>query len=401
MAYIKINQDKVTPEVAEQLLKICPFNAFEYNDYALSINASCRICRACVKKGPEGVCELVESLKPSIDRDAYKGIVVYVEHHNGQAQQVSWELIGKAKELAKTTKDQVYALLIGGDEHIAHEALCYGADKVFVYDGNRFDHFNTDIYAETVAHFFKKHQNSIFLFGATPLGRSFAPRIAAKLKTGLTADCTALELTNEGDLLQIRPAFGGNIMAKIHTPNHRPQCATIRPKIFSKPQYGIPHGEIVYETIEEVMDSRIKLIEQYPKPEVEDIADADVIVSVGRAFKKQEDLRLVEPLLKALGAKLAGTRPLVENGWIDARQQIGMSGRTVSPKLIINLGVSGAIQYIEGMKNSDLIITVDKDPDCKLFEISHYAIVGDIYDIMPELDQIITSIMENKHVQEN
>ncbi len=399
MAYIKVNQNKVTPEIAEKLLNICPFGAFDWENQVLSINANCKICKACVKKGPEGVCELIESMRPWIDRSLYKGIVVFIEHHNGIAQPVSWELIGKAKELAKTTNDEVYALLIGGNQRIADEALHYGVDQVFMYDDDIFKIFNIDLYAEATKNFFEKHKNSIFLFGATPLGRSFAPRVAAKLKTGLTADCTALELTDEGDLIQIRPAFGGNIMAKIHTPNHRPQCATIRPQIFSKGIKGTPIGTISHETFKPDMISHVRLIDQHPKPEVEDISDADVIISVGRAFKKQEDLKLLTPLMKVLNAKMACTRPLVENGWLDPRKQIGMSGRTVKPKLIINLGISGAIQYIEGMKNADLIITIDSNPNCKLFEISHYAIVGDIYEIIPKLGHMIASIMEERHVR--
>lgn len=398
MAYIKVNQDKVTKEIAEQLIDICPFNAFDYQDAYLSVNASCRICKMCVKKGPYGVCELIDNPKPKIDKSLYNGIVVFVEQHQNVAHPVSFELIGKAKDLAKKSKEEVYALVVGDDvKHIALEALTYGVDKVFVYENNAFKDFNVELYTNVVEAFFKKYKNNVFLYGGTPMGRSFAPKVAARLKTGLTADCTMLDMTEDKDLLQIRPAFGGNIMAKIHTPNDRPQMATIRYKMFDKPEKIKPFGEIVYEDTHEISkQTTIKIIDHYPKPKVDDISDAEVIIAVGRAFKKQKDLDLIEPLRKKLNAEIACTRPLIENGWFDAKKQIGLSGRTVKPKLIINLGISGAVQYIEGMKDSELIISVNKDKHNKLFDISHYAIVGDIYEILPELNKMVDQILEAK-----
>lgn len=398
MAYIKVNQDKVTKEIAEQLIDICPFNAFDYQDAYLSINASCRICKMCVKKGPYGVCELIDNPKPKIDKSLYNGIVVFVEQHQNVAHPVSFELIGKAKELAKKSKEEVYALIVGDDvKHIAEEALTYGVDKVFVYEDDAFKDFNVELYTNVVEAFFKKYKNNVFLYGGTPMGRSFAPKVAARLKTGLTADCTMLDMTEGKDLLQIRPAFGGNIMAKIHTPNDRPQMATIRYKMFDKPEKIKPFGEIVYEKVDDISkQTTINILDHYPKPKVDDISDAEVIIAVGRAFKKQKDLDLIEPLRKKLNAEIACTRPLIENGWFDAKKQIGLSGRTVKPKLIINLGISGAVQYIEGMKDSELIITVNKDKHNKLFDISHYAIVGDIYEVLPELNKMVDQILEAK-----
>lgn len=396
MAYIKVNQEKVDKDIAKLLIDVCPFNAFDYEDAYLSINASCRICKMCVKKGPLGVCELVDNPKPKIDKSKYNGIAVFIEQHHNQAHPVSWELIGKAKELAKKSKEEVFAIIVGDDvSDIVEQALAYGVDKAYVYQDDMFKDFNVERYTNAVELFFKTYQNNVILFGGTPLGRSFAPKVAARLKTGLTADCTMLDMTESKDLLQIRPAFGGNIMAKIHTPNDRPQMATIRYKMFDKPEIVTPFGKIYYEDTSQISKKTgIKILDHYPKPKVKDISDAEVIIAVGRAFKKEKDLELIEPLRKKLNAEIACTRPLIENGWFDAKKQIGLSGRTVKPKLIINLGISGAVQYIEGMKDSELIITVNKDKYNKLFDISHYAIVGDIYDVLPELNKLVDQLLE-------
>lgn len=396
MGYIKVNQDKITEKVAKELIDICPFNAFEYEDMYLSINASCRVCKICVKKGPEGACEFVESQQVKIDKSLYQGIAVYIEHKDHIIHPVSFELIGKASELSKKTKEKVYSILIGHNvSKLAEEVLTYGVDDVFVYDDQAYTHFNVETYTHVIEHFYKTYQNNVILFGGTPLGRSFAPRVAARLKTGLTADCTMLDMTDDGDLLQIRPAFGGNIMAKINTPNHRPQLATIRYKMFNEPPKVKPFGNIINLSTENISKStQITYIESFHKPKVQDISDAEVIIAVGRAFKKQKDLELIEPLRQKLNAEIGCTRPLIENGWFDPRRQIGLSGRTVKPKLIINLGISGAVQYIEGMKESELIITINSDPHSKLVDISHYAMIGDLYELLPKLNLLIDQIWQ-------
>lgn len=399
MAYIKVNQDKITKEVAEKLIKICPFGAFDYENDYLSINAACRICKLCVNKGPEGACEFIDDVREEIDKTLFSGVTVFIEQHQNEAHPVSWELIGKAKELAAINGEPVLAVVIGDDvEHIAQEALTYGVDRVHVYQDMHYRDFNVELYTNVLEHFFQTQQNNVFLYGGTPMGRSFAPKVAARLKTGLTADCTALEMTDARDLLQIRPAFGGNIMAKIHTPNTRPQMATVRYKMFNKPEKQIPTGKIIWEDTSTLSKkTTIFILDHYNKPKVTDISDAEVIIAVGRAFKKEKDLELIEPLRKKLNAEVGCTRPLIENGWFDPKKQIGLSGRTVKPKLIINLGISGAVQFIEGMKDSELIISVNRDPNNKLFDISHYAIVGDVYDDLPELNRLIDEIIGGKN----
>ncbi len=391
MAYIKVDNTKVNKDVAEKLIKICPFNAFDYNEDLLSINANCRICKMCVRKGPEGVCTLVEEERKKIDKSLYKGILVYVEQLNGKAHPVSFELIGKAKELAEITKDPVYALVVGKDvKHLAEEALTYGVDKVYLYEADNYEHFNIELYTNIVEDCFKKHKFSTILLGSTPQGRSFGPRMAARLKTGLTADCTKLEMDSNGDLLQIRPAFGGNVMAKIRTTNHRPQMATVRYKIFKKPELVEPFGDIVNESVKKLNNHTfIELLEILTKPKSKDISESEVLICVGRAFKKEADLQLIEPLRKRLNADIGCTRPLIENGWFDARHQVGLSGRTVKPKLIINIGISGAVHYIEGMKDAEMIITINNDPNSTLFNISHYSILGDLYEVLPKLNELL------------
>lgn len=395
MSYIKINQDLLNKEIAEGLIDICPFNGFDYIDSYLSINAACKMCKICINKGPEGVCEFIEETRELIDKSAYKGITVYIEQRNNIAHRVSWELIGKAKELAVKTNEPVYAVIIGDNvANIVEEALKFGVDKIFVYEDDSYKEFNVEIYTNVMNDFYDKHKINIILFGGTTQGRSFAPRVAARLKTGLTADCTMLDITSEGDLLQIRPAFGGNIMAKINTPNHRPQLATIRYKMFNEPAKVTPFGEVINESSKHInKETTIKIIETVEKPQVSDISDAEIIIALGRAFKKKKDLELVEPLRKRLNAELACTRPLIENGWFDARKQIGLSGRTVKPKLIINLGISGAVQFIEGMKESELIISVNSDENNKLFDISHYSIHGNIFEVLPKLNDLLDQIL--------
>jgi electron transfer flavoprotein alpha subunit len=200
-------------------------------------------------------------------------------------------------------------------------------------------------------------------------------------------------MTEEGDLLQIRPAFGGNIMAKINTPNHRPQLATIRYKMFNKPEVIEPFGVVYHEDTKDInKEKHTTLVEVINKKTSHDISDAEVIIAVGRAFKKEKDLELIEPLRQKLNAVVACTRPLIENGWFPPQYQIGLSGRTVKPKLLINLGISGSVHFIEGMKESELIISVNNDEHCKLFDHSHYAIKGDIYEVIPKLNDLLTKM---------
>ena len=278
--------------------------------------------------------------------------------------------------------------------------LSYGVDEVFVYDYEELDKFRIEPYTAAVENYISNIKPTIMLFGGTTIGRSLAPRLAARFKTGLTADCTILDIQENTDLDQIRPAFGGNIMAHINTPNHRPQFATVRYKIFSAPEkIENPTGKITLCSIEKnKLKSNIKVLETKIKNKVIGIEDAEVIVVISRAFKKAEDIKMAEQLAKLLDAQIGGTRPTIEAGWIDPRKQIGLSGRTVKPKLIITLGVSGAVQFVAGMKGSDYIIAINQDENAPIFDVAHLALIGDIYEIIPKLIEKIEDIKKEAEI---
>lgn len=389
MGKLIIHEEKLDKQVIDQLIDICPFNAMEEKDGNLEITAGCKMCKLCVKKGSEGVVEFLEDeSKPQVDKSQWKGIAVYVDHVDGDIHPVTMELIGKGKELAAKINHPVYAVFVGHNiKAKAQELLHYGVDEVFVYDYAELKDFRIEPYTAAFEDFINKFKPSSILVGATTVGRSLAPRIAARFRTGLTADCTILDVKQNSDLDQIRPAFGGNIMAHIHTPNNRPQLATVRYKVFDAPERSnVKVGKITECEIDIAkLTSKITVLDVIEKEVEESISEAEVIVAVGRALKSEKDMQLVQELADLLGAKVAGTRPLVEAGWIDAKQQIGLSGRTVKPKLIITLGISGAIQFVAGMDNSECIFAINKDESASILKVANYAITGDIYEIVPQL----------------
>lgn len=387
MASLAVHQDKIADIPA--LLKICPFGALEEKDGKVGINAGCKMCMFCVKKGPPGAVELVEDAPaPAVDKSRWSGVAVYVDHVDGVVHPVTYELIGKARELAAVVGQKVYALLLGrGVEAQSRELLHYGVDAVYVYDDGALEHFRIQPYTAAFEDFVHTVKPTAILVGATTVGRQLAPRVAARLRTGLTADCTRLEMNENTDLVQIRPAFGGNIMAQILTPNTRPQMATVRYKVMTAPErMGDARGEIVRRSLTpEALSCAAEVLKVAPKPPEQSIESADVLVVAGRGLKKQEDLALLEELAGALGGQLACTRPLAEAGWMDAKRQVGLSGRTVRPRLILTCGVSGAIQFVAGMDHADTIVAINADEKAPIFKAAHYALVGDLYEILPRL----------------
>ena len=247
MGSLVVNKAKVTPEAAEALVKICPFGAISYEGGNIDISSACKMCKLCVKKGG-GLVDFVEDAAPTVDKSAWRGVCVYVDHHEGDIHRVTYELIGKARELASVIGHEVYALMIGsGIEASAEKLLHYGVDKVFVYDDPALLDFRVEPYTAAFYDFVEKIHPSSILVGATNLGRQLAPRIAARCKAGLTADCTVLEMKENTDLVQIRPAFGGNIMAQIISPATRPQFCTVRYKVFTEPKPSTEaQGEIYH-----------------------------------------------------------------------------------------------------------------------------------------------------------
>ena len=393
MAYILINQEKAKKHNLEDLKALCPFGAIETNGQ-VEINAACKMCKICVKKGPQGIFTFIEEEVVGINKDEWRGVAVYVDHLDGDIHPITYELLGKANELAAKINHPVYAVFIGNNiSEAAKKLLHYQVDKVFVYDHEDLKHFRIEPYTAAFEDFAKLIKPSICLVGGTTIGRSLAPRMAARLRTGLTADCTIVDVQDNTDLDQIRPAFGGNIMAHIHTPNHRPQFATVRYKIFDaiEPTAEIS-GEIVNCPVTEQMTkSTIKVLEVKHKAKLKSIEEAEVIIVAGRAIKKQEDLQMIQELADSLGGMMATTRPLIEAGWANPRSQIGLSGRTVKPKLIITCGVSGAIQFVAGMNSADTIIAINEDEKAPIFSVAHYALIGDLYEIIPNLLEQIKS----------
>ncbi len=387
MGKLVINQNKVTPEAAEQLVKMCPFGAITYTAGKIDISAACKICKICVKRGG-GLVEDIEEDAPEIDKSLWNGVAVYVDHRGGKIHRVTYELLGKAKELAAVTGHPVYALMIGNDiGESASRLLHYGVHKVFVYEDPAFLDFRIEPYTAAFCDFIEKIKPSSIMLGATNLGRQLAPRVAARCKAGLTADCTVLQMKQNTDLVQIRPAFGGNIMAQIISPNTRPQFCTVRYKVFAEPKPSeAPYGEIVPMTMEKSkLKSAITVLSSSDKPTDIDIAEADVIVAVGRGVASEGLRKQAKELADLLGGVMACTRPLVESNVFDAKHQIGLSGRTVKPKFIICLGISGSVQFAAGMKASDTIVAINSDPTAQIFDVAHYGVVGDVNEILPRL----------------
>lgn len=386
MAKLLINQEKVVN--IDELISICPFRALENNNGKLDINSNCKMCKICVNKGPKGAVEYIEEEKVLIDKSKWKGIAVYVDHIEGNIHPVTFELIGKARELADKVKQEVSCVFIGHNiEEKANELLHYGVDKVYVYEDENLNNFNIEPYTAIFEDFINATKPAVILVGATTIGRSLAPRVAARFRTGLTADCTILDIKENTDLVQIRPAFGGNIMAQIVTPNSRPQLATVRYKVMSAPKRNtISKGRVIVCNIgKEKLLSNIKIKNIVKKQKEHSISDAEVLVVAGRGVKTEKDMEMIRELAGLLGGEVAVTRPLVEAGWELANKQVGLSGRTVRAKLVIACGVSGAVQFTAGMNNSEYIFAINNDENASIFKVAHYGIVGDIYDVIPKL----------------
>ena len=386
MSHICIHQEKVTDPAA--LMALCPFGAIEQGaDGKLAIGAGCRMCRLCIRKGG-GAFEFVDDAAPGVDKSKWRGVAVVTEiNPDGSLHPVGLELLGKARELAAKIDHPVMAVVIGSKvDAVAEKLLVYGADEVHVYDDPALEHFRIEPYANVLEDFIRAVKPSSILVGGTVNGRSLAPRVAARFRTGLTADCTVLDMSASTDLDQIRPAYGGNIMAHINTPRHRPQFATVRYKIFPVPPKGEPHGKVIRRSVAaDRLVSKIEVLARRRKDVEKGIEECETLVVCGRGVRKPEDIAMLEELAGLLGGKVASTRAVVEAGWIDAKRQIGLSGRTVKPKLIITCGVSGAIQFVAGMSNSETIVAINSDPKASIFKVAHIGLVGDLYQIVPEL----------------
>jgi len=366
----------------------CPFGALRMEGSSIEISAGCRMCAICVKSCTRGAIRF-EQKAHTVDKSSWRNILVFAEQENGVIHPVTYELIGKARELAKSAGFCVHALMIGGSGCLrrASDLVVYGVQNVYVYEHPGFSQFRPDCWTDAAADCIASIRPSIVLFGATPLGRSLAPRLSTRFHTGLTADCTALEMGEDTDLIQIRPAFGGNIMAEIVISDSRPQFATVRSKVMDSAVPVIsPSGKVVRRAVTDCMlRSGIDVTSVTPIPKAKSIEEEDVLILAGRGVRDEPGLELLRELASRLGGRLCFTRPMVEAGRGDSANQIGLSGRTVKPKLIIACGVSGAIQLASCMKDSECIIAINSDPDALIFNIAHYCVVDDLYEFLPAL----------------
>ena len=361
----------------------CPFAALYVDAGVLKVTGDCTACLLCGVVGVAG-----GGSASAEDLDAWRGIAVYCELTEGRVAPVAFELLGKGRELADKLAWPLYAVILGAEcASAVGEITRYDPDTVFVYQHDQLRDLLVEPSTSVLAEFVAELKPSVMLFGATNRGRSLAPRLAARLRTGLTADCTSLDLRAGGELVQIRPAFGGNIMAQIVTPAHRPQLATVRYKVFAAPAPSSSHqAAVVYKRVDESMlASNISVRAVFPAELGTSIQDARILVVGGRGVRDKAGLAMLKDLAEALGGVLAGTRPLIEAGLLEHRDQIGLSGRTVAPELIITCGVSGSVQFVAGMKNAACIVAINRDEQAPIFNVAHYSLVGDLYEIVPAL----------------
>lgn len=389
----------------------CPFGAISMTarpdhprkqELAVIDLNKCTYCGACVETCKFKAVELKKDV-PRIDlnKDDYRGVWVYAEQRHGEIASVVYELLNEGRRLADKLEVPLSAVLIGsGIKAKTRDLISRGADKVYVFDDPLFSEFQDDPYSAILTRIIQEYKPEIILMGATNIGRSFASRVAARIQTGLTADCTCLEVDAENrNLLQTRPAFGGNIMATILTPRHRPQMATVRHKVFKEAKIDDARkGEVIEPAFDAaVLLNRTKFL-QYVKDDSAqiNISDADIIVSGGRGLGGPDGFKLIRELADLLGGAVGSSRAAVDSDWIAYSHQVGQTGRTVAPKIYIACGISGQIQHMVGMSSSDIIIAINKDASCPMMQTATYALEGDLYEIIPN---IISEIKKSRSAQ--
>ena len=400
----------------------CPVDAIEMNakEEPMILNEKCIGCQKCIKVCPGSALELYftpeeqkildeiakqggsaaaheeeeskpEQKTPESDVAAWKGVWVFVEQFEGHAHEVSWELLGKGRILADDLGVELAAFVLGDNvKHLAEEAFCWGADKAYLMDSPLLKHYRTTSYLKGCVDLVNKYKPEIVLMGATGLGRDLAGAVATDLKTGLTADCTQLTIDTKMRLLeQTRPAFGGNIMATILTETRRPQMASVRPHVMPKPEYkqgaqGVLIQEQFGMTEDDIPTKVVEIVRAASESSV-NIAGAKVLVAGGRGMLSSENFKMLEHLAEIVGGVVAGSRCAVDEGWIKHERQVGQTGKTVHSKLYIACGISGAIQHLVGMQDSEFIIAINKDKTAPIFDVAHLGIVGDCMDVIPAL----------------
>ena len=408
---------------------VCPVNCIDMNDAGEPIigQEKCIGCLKCVKICPAQAIDMYFTPEEQAILDqllaegggvevaeedpeakalaaklaAYRGVWVFIEQTEGEPAKVSWELLGKGRELADTLGVPLSAIVLGENvEPLCHEAFAHGADRAYLLDAPVFRHYRTESYLKGVCHLVDKYKPEIILMGATGLGRDLAGAVATVVGTGLTADCTGLGIDDKRNLMQTRPAFGGNIMATIMCDKYRPQMATVRPHVMpmAEKQPG-RSGEIIRESCplreDEILVKVLDIISDKKKDHV-DVAGAEFIVSGGRGMMGKENFALLQELADELGGVVGASRSAVDAGWMPQERQVGQTGKTVRPKIYIACGISGAIQHLVGMQDSDVVIAINRDKEAPIFEVATYGIVGDLFQIIPAITKRLRELKASR-----
>ncbi|MBL7068950.1 MAG: electron transfer flavoprotein subunit alpha [Candidatus Omnitrophica bacterium] len=386
---IKIITDRCTG--CKLCIKVCPFGALEVVEKKAIIEmARCNLCGACVPACKFNAIELKKVMGPTRDLSSYKDVWVFCEQKKGVVQKVSWELLGEGGKLARKLGCDLCGVILGSDiDEAVKEIVDRGAKKVYVVDSPELKSYLDEPYTNVLVDLVKEYKPEIFLCGATTIGRSLISRVAVRINTGLTADCTGLDIDlDKRMLLQTRPAFGGNIMATIITPNHRPQMATVRHKVMKEADTDTSRkGEIIKKDYKkELFKSNTRILDVVEELEsTVNLTEADVIVSGGRGLGGPENFQLIRELAEVLCGAVGASRSAVDADWVSYSHQVGQTGKTVCPKIYIACGISGQIQHLIGMQSSDIIVAINKDPDAPIFNVATYGIVGDLFEIVPAL----------------
>jgi electron transfer flavoprotein alpha subunit len=407
----------------------CPVDAIVMNDAGEPIIevSKCIGCVRCVKVCPVQAIEmfftpeeqkildeLLKEAAPAEEADeeearlakklaAYRGVWVFVEQSEGEVAKVSWELLGKGRELADALGVELAAVVAGCDVgQLCHEAFAYGADKAYLVDTPVLLHYRTDAYLRAICHLIDSYHPEVILMGATGLGRDLAGAVATVVGTGLTADCTGLAIDDKRNLMQTRPAFGGNIMATIMCDKFRPQMATVRPHVMHMPERREgASGEIVKVSCpvreEDILTKVLEVINDRTGHDHVDVAGAEFIVSGGRGLMGPDNFAMLQELADELGGVVGASRSAVDAGWMPHERQVGQTGKTVRPKIYIACGISGAIQHLVGMQDSDVVIAINRDKDAPIFEVATYGIVGDLFQIVPSITARIRALKQTKN----
>ena len=385
----------------QKCLKICPATALEM---FFTPEEKKILAELDAAKGKVAVAEVEEA---AAEEDAlqaklkqYHDVWIFVEHNQGEPAQVAWELLGVGAELARKRGSMLCAMVVGDNvENLCGQAFTYGAAKAYLLDDPAYHYYRTSAYNRAVCHLVEKYRPEILLMGASGLGRDLAGAVATTLCTGLTADCTGLDIDEKGQLLQTRPAFGGNIMATIFTEKNRPQMASVRPRVMRMPEKDVTRrGEVIREYLDvSGVNFLAEVLEVTgEKQDTIDVAAADVIVAGGRGMGGKENFSILEDLAAELGGVVGCSRGPIESGWMSVERQIGQTGKTVRPKIYIAAGISGAIQHLVGMQDSDVIIAINRDKQAPIFEVATYGIVGDLFQVVPAITSRIRELRAQK-----